>query len=119
MPAQVSVERKSPLLFHPPSHVLTAPHRYSLFFASRGASVVVNDLSPEACDKVVAEIQQAGGKAAAAAGSVTEGEEIVGKAVKAFGTVHILINNAGVLREFFPLPFIGFSWADAERGVDR
>lgn len=73
--------------------------RYSLFFASRGASVVVNDLSPEACAKVVQEIQQAGGKAAAAAGSVTDGEQIVQQAVKAFGTVHILINNAGVLRE--------------------
>ncbi|KAI5452980.1 hypothetical protein NCC49_006513 [Naganishia albida] len=72
---------------------------YSLFFASRGASVVVNDLSPEACAKVVEEIKQAGGKAAAAAGSVTDGEQIVQQAVKAFGTVHILINNAGVLRD--------------------
>ena len=59
----------------------------------------MNDLSPEACSKVVQEIQQAGGKAAAAPGSVTEGDQIVAQAVKAFGTVHILINNAGVLRD--------------------
>jgi NAD(P)-dependent dehydrogenase (short-subunit alcohol dehydrogenase family) len=99
VPAQVSVERESPLSSHHLS--LTTPRlRYSLFFASRGASVVVNDLSPEACQRVVQEIQQAGGKAAAAPGSVTEGEKIVEQAVKAFGTVHILINNAGVLREF-------------------
>jgi multifunctional beta-oxidation protein len=89
----------SPLVLSPPLTNNLA-RRYSLFFASRGASVVVNDLSPEACEKVVQEIQQAGGKAAAAPGSVTEGEGIVEQAVKAFGTVHILINNAGVLREF-------------------
>ncbi|KAJ9098266.1 hypothetical protein QFC21_004595 [Naganishia friedmannii] len=72
---------------------------YSLFFASRGASVVVNDLSAEACDQVVKEIQQAGGKAAGAVGSVTDGEGIVRRAVEKFGTVHVLINNAGVLRD--------------------
>lgn len=31
---------------------------YAHLFASRGASVVINDLSPEACQKVVQEIQQ-------------------------------------------------------------
>jgi multifunctional beta-oxidation protein len=60
----------------------------------------VNDLSAEACDQVVKEIQQAGGKAAGAVGSVTDGEGIVKQAVEKFGTVHVLINNAGVLREY-------------------
>lgn len=41
----------------------------------------------------------AGGKAAVAAGSVAEGQKIIDQAVKAFGTVHILINNAGILRK--------------------
>jgi hypothetical protein len=44
----------------------------------------------------------AGGDAAAAPGSVAEGEKIVRAAVKAFGTVHVLINNAGILRELPP-----------------
>jgi multifunctional beta-oxidation protein len=41
----------------------------------------------------------AGGKAAAAPGSVAEGAKIVQAAVNAFGTVHILVNNAGILRD--------------------
>lgn len=41
----------------------------------------------------------AGGQAAPAIGSVSEGEKIVGQAVAAFGTVHVLINNAGILRK--------------------
>ena len=61
----------------------------------------MNDLSAEACDQVVKEIQQAGGKAAGAVGSVTDGEGIVKQAVEKFGTVHVLINNAGVLREYW------------------
>jgi short-subunit dehydrogenase involved in D-alanine esterification of teichoic acids len=31
---------------------------------------------------------------------VTEGEKIVAQAIAAYGTVHVLINNAGILREF-------------------
>lgn len=34
----------------------------------------------------------------AALGSVAEGDKVIAQAVKAFGTVHVLINNAGVLR---------------------
>ncbi len=50
-------------------------------------------------DKVVVEIQQAGGKAAPSYDSVTDGEKIIATAIKAFGSVHILINNAGILRD--------------------
>ncbi|GAA5938562.1 uncharacterized protein JCM15063_005355 [Sporobolomyces koalae] len=72
---------------------------YSLFFASRGAGVLVNDLSKDNADKVVAEIKKAGGKAVANYDSATEGDKIVGQAVKELGGVHILINNAGILRD--------------------
>ncbi|EJU04669.1 peroxisomal hydratase-dehydrogenase-epimerase [Dacryopinax primogenitus] len=74
-------------------------HAYSLFFASRGANVVVNDLSKEAAQKVVDEITKSGGKAVADTHSVLEGEGIVKTALDTFGKVHVLINNAGILRD--------------------
>jgi len=45
-------------------------------------------------------IRSAGGKAAIAPGSVADGKKVIDAAVKAFGTVHILINNAGIIRKF-------------------
>lgn len=72
---------------------------YAKFYASRGAKVAVNDVSAKAAQAVVDEINKAGGKAVAAPGSVASGETIVKAAVDAFGTVHVLINNAGILRD--------------------
>lgn len=42
----------------------------------------------------------AGGQAVPAVGSVSDGEKIIAQAVAAYGTVHVLINNAGILREY-------------------
>ncbi|CAM1511323.1 Fc.00g088360.m01.CDS01 [Cosmosporella sp. VM-42] len=82
---------------------------YATFFGSRGASVVVNDLggslkgetgaSTKAADVVVDEIKAAGGKAVANYDSVENGERIIETAIKAFGRIDILINNAGILRD--------------------
>ncbi|KAI9030129.1 hypothetical protein CLU79DRAFT_695494 [Phycomyces nitens] len=81
---------------------------YALFFSSRGASVIVNDLgsiksengeSVKAADIVVAEIQKAGGQAVANYNSVEDGAKIVETAMKAFGRIDIIINNAGILRD--------------------
>ncbi|MGK6321158.1 SDR family NAD(P)-dependent oxidoreductase [Sphingomonas sp. DT-204] len=83
---------------------------YALELARRGARVVVNDLGgardgtghSDAALKVVEEIKTAGGEAMSNGGSVTEyGQmvEMVAKAREAWGGVHILINNAGVLRD--------------------
>ncbi|KAI9595571.1 hypothetical protein BDF19DRAFT_395122 [Syncephalis fuscata] len=81
---------------------------YALFFGSRGASVVVNDLgtvkqengtTTRAADLVVDEIVRAGGKAVANYDSVNDGERIIETAVKAFGRIDIIINNAGILRD--------------------
>ena len=83
---------------------------YALALAARGAKVVVNDLGgardgtghSDAALKVVEEIRAAGGEAMSNGGSVTEYEqmvEMVAKAKEAWGSVHILINNAGVLRD--------------------
>jgi NAD(P)-dependent dehydrogenase (short-subunit alcohol dehydrogenase family)/acyl dehydratase/putative sterol carrier protein len=85
---------------------------YALELAKRGAKVVVNDLgggrdgsgegSSSPADKVVDEIIALGGDAVANYDSVATaegGENIVKSALDAFGTVDILINNAGILRD--------------------
>jgi NAD(P)-dependent dehydrogenase (short-subunit alcohol dehydrogenase family) len=84
---------------------------HALELARRGAKVVVNDLggavdgsggSSKAAEDVVAEITALGGAAIANGGSVSDLEgarSIVRDAVRAFGTVDILINNAGILRD--------------------
>ena len=83
---------------------------YALELARRGAKVVVNDLGAsrdgtghsDAALAVVAEIEAAGGTAMSDGGSVTDFghmEAMVAKARAAWGGVHILINNAGILRD--------------------
>ena len=84
---------------------------YALMLASRGASVVVNDLGGSAdgtgggssmADQTVKEIIEKGGKAVANYDSVSTpqgGEAIVETAVEHFGKVDIVINNAGILRD--------------------
>ncbi len=85
---------------------------YALELAKRGAKIVVNDLggardgagsgSTSAADKVVDEIKALGGEAVASYDSVSTpegGGNIVKTAIDAFGTVDILINNAGILRD--------------------
>ena len=83
---------------------------YALELARRGAKVVVNDLGgsrdgtgqSDAAAKVVEEIERDGGEAIANGASVTEYdqmEKMVADAKQKWGGVHVLINNAGVLRD--------------------
>ena len=53
----------------------------------------------KAADVVVNEIRAAGGKAVANYDSVENGERVIATAIKEFGRVDILLNNAGILRD--------------------
>jgi len=75
---------------------------HALFLARHGAKVVVNDLAPDAAERVASEIEAAGGTAMAVAASVTDEaavasmiEEVMG----GWGRIDILVNNAGILRD--------------------
>lgn len=83
---------------------------YALELGRRGAKVVVNDLggsrdgtgTSDMAAEVVEEIEKAGGEAMANGSSVTEYdqmEKMVADAKQKWGGVHVLINNAGVLRD--------------------
>ncbi len=75
---------------------------YALSFAAEGANVVVNDIRLDAAQAVVADIGAAGGKAIANAGDITSmagAHDIIDAALAAFGEVHVLVNNAGILRD--------------------
>jgi len=74
--------------------------------AAEGASVVVNYASSkEGADRVVAEIQEKGGKAVAVQGDVSKASDVkrvFAETKKAFGRLDVLVNNAGVY-QFAPL----------------
>ena len=83
---------------------------YALELAKRGAKVVVNDLGgsrdgtghSDAALQVVEEIKAAGGEAMSNGGNVADYDqmvEMVAKTKEAWGGVHVLINNAGILRD--------------------
>lgn len=78
----------------------------AIHLAAEGASVVVDySSSQEGADKVVQEITKNGGKAIAIQANVSKPEDIqrlFSEAIKAYGKVDILINNAGIY-EFLPL----------------
>jgi len=74
---------------------------HALLFAEEGAKVVVNDLGEEA-EEVAAEIRSRGGEAVGVRGDVTEwalGQRLVEVAVQELGGLHVLVNNAGFLRD--------------------
>ncbi|MFV0525850.1 MAG: SDR family oxidoreductase [Acidimicrobiales bacterium] len=84
---------------------------HALLMAAEGASVVVNDLGGEQdgtgrssgpAQEVVDEITAAGGTAVANGDSVADWEgaqRIVNSAIEAFGDLHGVVNNAGILRD--------------------
>jgi len=84
---------------------------YAQFLAQEGASVVVNDLGTTTAgvpdrqspaEEVVAEICARGGRAVASSHNVADWNaagEMIALAIQTFGALHVLVNNAGILRD--------------------
>ena len=84
---------------------------HAMLLASEGAKVVVNDLGGEwdgtgadtrPAQQTVDEITAAGGEAVANYDNVASwegGENLIKQALETYGDLHILINNAGILRD--------------------
>lgn len=74
----------------------------ALAFAGESARVVVNDVDAQAADELTKEIVDRGGQAVAdhsAIGSVSSAEALLASALDSFGELHVLVNNAGFLRD--------------------
>ncbi len=84
---------------------------HALLLATEGASVVVNDLGGDVhgagkdvtpAQRVVEEILAAGGRAVVSGHDVShwdQAAQMVSLAVQTFGDLHVLVNNAGILRD--------------------
>lgn len=84
---------------------------HALALASQGAAVVVNDLGGDVhgegrdatpAQEVVEEIRAAGGRAEVSGHDVSDwsqAEAMITLAIETFGDLHVLVNNAGILRD--------------------
>ena len=84
---------------------------YALMLAQHGAKVVVNDLgaAPDGAgadaspgEEVVGAIRAAGGEAVLNMADVSDSgavQKMIRQAIDTYGTLHVLINNAGILRD--------------------
>src|SRR3954462_11743588 len=100
---------------------------HALLFAREGAAVVVNDLggAPDGsgedvtpAQQVVDEIKAAGGAAAVNTDDVTDAagaQRMVEQAVDEFGALHVLVNNAGILRDRAIVNMTDGEWDDVIR----
>lgn len=75
-------------------------------FAREGANVLVNDLNGASAERVASEIAVSGGKAIAVAGDVTKQADwktLFDAAIEDFGSVQIVVNNAGTTHRNKPV----------------
>ncbi len=116
------------LLFHGKTAIITGAaggtgRSYVLDLAARGCNIVVNDIgcavtgdkalgNSDSAAALAKEIVQNGGKAVPNYNSVLEGQKIVDHAISAFGSVDILINNAGIIRDRSFLKMAEKDWND-------
>src|SRR6202049_1910756 len=73
----------------------------ALLFASEGAAVVIADVNELGGRAVADEIARGGGRSAFEPGDITRAadcQRVIERAVRDFGGIHILFNNAGIIR---------------------
>jgi len=100
---------------------------HALLFAAEGAKVVVNDrggandgagVDDSPANDVVAEITAGGGEAVSNSDDVADWEgaqRMVNAAIDAFGDLHVLVNNAGILRDRVIVNMSEREWDDVVR----
>jgi len=100
---------------------------HALLFAAEGARVVVNDLGggPDGsgsdaspAEQVAAEIRAAGGEAVANTADITTADGadgLIRQAIDEFGVLHVLVNNAGILRDRTIINMTDAEWDDVIR----
>jgi NAD(P)-dependent dehydrogenase (short-subunit alcohol dehydrogenase family) len=100
---------------------------HALLFAAEGAKVVVNDrggandgagADDSPANEVVADITARGGEAVANGDDVADWEgaqRLVNSAIDAFGDLHVLVNNAGILRDRVLVNMSEAEWDDVVR----
>jgi NAD(P)-dependent dehydrogenase (short-subunit alcohol dehydrogenase family) len=100
---------------------------HALEFAKQGAKVVVNDLGAEVdgsgsssgpAGEVVDQIRADGGEAIANGDDVSDFEgakRLIDSAVETFGDLHVLVNNAGILRDRMLVNMTAEEWDDVIR----
>ena len=100
---------------------------HALLFAAEGAKVVVNDLGggPDGAGsdsgparQVADEIRAAGGEAVASTDDVTSADgaqRVIRQAIDEFGALHVLVNNAGILRDRTIVNMTDGEWDDVIR----
>ncbi len=100
---------------------------HALLFAAEGAKVVVNDLGGAndgsgadagPAHEVAEEIRAMGGEAIANTDDVADwegGQRMVNAAIEAFGDLHVLVNNAGILRDRMLTNMTAAEWDDVVR----
>jgi multifunctional beta-oxidation protein len=91
---------------------------YALMYGKLGANVIVNDISEKDAKSVATEVENGllsticlyrlfhstmilivGGRAATAVCSAEDGDTIIKAALDKFGSIHVLVANAGILRD--------------------
>src|SRR5712691_11792572 len=92
----------------------------ALRLADEGAAVMVNDVDIATAQRTVEQITSRGGRALAQAGSVTDEQtvrDLMEHTVTAFGTLDVLVNNAGITRDKLLRDMLAEDW-DAVRNLN-
>lgn len=92
--------------------------QHALLLAAEGARVVVNDIDCDAAEAVRAELAEVGAEAIAVALDCADwdgGRTLVAAAVESFGSLDVLVNNAGILRDRSVAKMTENEWDDVLR----